>query len=236
MLEKGPPDTKIVSLPQRHASEQELVSRLDPRERQILELLLKGYKHKHIAAELDITEAAISRITQRPAFQAAWNCWRPATDQELDYQADRAVERALNSQDEIVGLRAAETRYKLRGRGGFGRSDDPDAGDKVSAEDLAQAIYAIAGGSMPPDGLSAQAVAIAKDMAATKDLYRAEDELKAREQALAAKEQAVAAKEQELQKREQAVRTGEHVVRGRGNGHVCDYAEAAPSGMVPDWA
>jgi hypothetical protein len=227
------PAAKIVSLsPHRQpsVSEQELVSRLDPRERQVLELLLKGYKQREIAAELELAEGTVHKIIQRPAFQNAWNHWRPSTEQELDYKADRARERALDSRDDVLALRAAETHYKLRGKGGFGRGDPGADDDKVSAEDVAQAMVAMSGGPLPQEGLSEQAVAIAKDLI---DGQRRVQDLDAREQALAAKEQDLCRREQAVVAREQSNREGIVV---RSNGLAVAAGPCGTSGAIPDWA
>jgi hypothetical protein len=231
-VETGPA-AKILSLPQRPeppASEAELISRLDPRERQVLELLLKGYNKRQIAAELELAEGTVYKIIQRPAFQDAWNCWRPSTEEELDYKADRARERALDSRDDVLALRAAETHYKLRGKGGFGRADPGVDNDKVSAEDVAQALFVMSGGDMPQEGLSERSVAIAKDLI---DGRRRVQDLYAREQALAAKEQDLCRREQAVVAREQSNREGIII---HPNGPAVAAGPRGTSGAIPDWA
>jgi hypothetical protein len=147
----------------------------------------------------------------------------------LDYKADRARERALDSRDELLALRAAETHYKLRGKGGFGRGDETNPDTRVSAEDIAQALLAIGSGAMPQEGLSEHAVTIAKDLLCARDITRQEQDLYAREQILAEKEQ-------DLRRREQAVavREREEKVVVRPNGSAMGLRET--SNAIPDWA
>ena len=115
----------------------------------MLSLHLRGCRTKEIAAILGLTEQHVSRISRERRYLEVFDAKLDAIDDEflrLKPDALRALANGLVSQDEAIGVRAAEVWFKLTGQGGYGRGEGADG--RVTAEDIAQKLLAAGGGSV----------------------------------------------------------------------------------------
>jgi hypothetical protein len=136
-------------------------SRLNPTGRKVLTLHLRGCRTREIAAILGLCEQHVSRIMRERRYLEAFDAKLSTVDDEflrLKPDALRALANGLVSQDEAIGLRAAEMWFKLTGQGGYGRGEGTDG--RVTAEDIAQKLLAAGGGSVT---ISAELRAEAKE-------------------------------------------------------------------------
>lgn len=122
---------------------------LNARERMVLSLQLRGLKTTEIASTLRMQPHTVYAIQRRVPYQKEFNARLDECDQyflAMKPKALGALESALDSSDELTGLRGAETWFKAMGYKGFGKVEAPAA--PVSAEDIAVRLLAEGGGSV----------------------------------------------------------------------------------------
>ena len=130
----------------RHRAVQPMALR---REQLILSMELRGFRLKEIAETLSLTLATVCNVTQKPSYKEKLAAKLDQVDDEflrMKPKALRALDNALCSTDEAIGLRGADTWFKAMGYKGFGR--DSVADPRVTAEDIAAQLLAAGGGSV----------------------------------------------------------------------------------------
>jgi hypothetical protein len=93
--------------------------------------------------------AAVYNIRQKARYAAAFNAKLDDIDDEflrLKPKALRALDTGLESADETVGLKAADTWFKMMGYKGYARTPEPPS--HATAEDIAASLLAAGGGSV----------------------------------------------------------------------------------------
>jgi hypothetical protein len=118
-----------------------LYDQLPPKTKLILHLQLQGYRQREISELLGIGETRVSIICRSKRYREVFDAKLDEVDDEflrLKPKAFRALDNALCSRDEGLGLRAAETWFKAHGYRGFGpQSNAAGVTINVMAEDVA---------------------------------------------------------------------------------------------------
>lgn len=117
----------------------------------VMSLELRGFRQKEIAGVLEMSEATVANIVHRQSYKDELRRRLDDVDDEflrMKPKALRALDNGLCSQDEGVGLRAAEMWFKGMGYRGFGRGADDGEGSRVTAEDIATQLLTRGGGSV----------------------------------------------------------------------------------------
>lgn len=114
---------------------------LPQRTKMVLHMQLRGFRQAEIAETLGLRPTHVSRICRSKRYLAAFDAKIDEVDGEflrLKPKAIRALDSALCSRDEGLGLRAAETWFKAHGYRGFGPQGNASGVTiNVMAEDVA---------------------------------------------------------------------------------------------------